>query len=166
MGLGYELHIGQAQGKRAQLELHKFLGVGVREAIMQKLTLTSKLQWQTFTLLTPTGTKMVGCIPKPLQQRKTPSYKSNRQEQKTPYQGKRRVWGEFCCPECDRRWNSGNSWANMGQECKKCKIMVYPHHQRRLDKPDSGEDLRAIHVLSIEFDARWLSTYQYFIHRL
>ena len=115
-----------------------------KHAIMQKLTLTSKLQRQMFTLLTPTGTIIVCCIPKPLQERKPPSYKGNRQQRKTPCQGKRRVWGEFCCPECERTWNSGNSWANMGQKCKKCKIMVYHHHQRRLDKPDSGESLRAV----------------------
>lgn len=33
---------------------------------------------------------------------------------------------------------AGNSWANCGQKCKKCDIMVYPYHQRPLDKPDSG----------------------------
>lgn len=26
---------------------------------------------------------------------------------------------------------SGNSWANMGQECIKCHINVYPHKQVR-----------------------------------
>ncbi|GBN65574.1 Zinc finger CCHC domain-containing protein 24 [Araneus ventricosus] len=31
---------------------------------------------------------------------------------------------------------SGNSWANMGQECIKCHINVYPHKQRPLEKPD------------------------------
>lgn len=60
--------------------------------------------------------------------------------QKTPYQGKRRVWGEFRCPTCNHTWNSGNSWANMGQQCKSCNINVYPYHQRPLDKPDSDEE--------------------------
>ena len=49
------------------------------------------------------------------------------------------VWGEFRCPMCNHYWSSGNSWANMGQKCRKCDIMVYPYHQRLLDKPDSGE---------------------------
>ena len=49
------------------------------------------------------------------------------------------VWGEFRCPMCNHYWSSGNSWANMGQKCRKCDIMVYPYHQRPLDKPDSGE---------------------------
>jgi len=62
--------------------------------------------------------------------------------QKPPYQGKSRVWGEFRCPTCNHYWSSGNSWANMGQKCKKCDIMVYPYHQRPLDKPDSGEHLK------------------------
>ncbi|CAG2060111.1 unnamed protein product, partial [Timema podura] len=54
----------------------------------------------------------------------------------TPYQGKKRCFGEYKCPKCMRRWMSGNSWANSGQECKKCHINVYPHKQRSLEKPD------------------------------
>ncbi|XP_041363529.1 zinc finger CCHC domain-containing protein 24-like isoform X2 [Gigantopelta aegis] len=62
----------------------------------------------------------------------------------TPYQGKKRCFGEYKCPKCKRKWMSGNSWANMGQECIKCHINVYPHkqthlfscHQRPLEKPD------------------------------
>ncbi|XP_048761558.1 zinc finger CCHC domain-containing protein 24-like isoform X4 [Ostrea edulis] len=54
----------------------------------------------------------------------------------TPYQGKKRCFGEYKCPKCKRKWMSGNSWANTGQSCIKCNIMVYPHKQRPLDKPD------------------------------
>lgn len=54
----------------------------------------------------------------------------------TPYQGKKRCFGEFKCPLCKRKWMSGNSWANTGQQCIKCYINVYPHKQRPLDKPD------------------------------
>ncbi|KAB7501319.1 Zinc finger CCHC domain-containing protein 24 [Armadillidium nasatum] len=54
----------------------------------------------------------------------------------TPYQGKKRCFGEFRCTKCKRKWMSGNSWANCGQECIKCRIKVYPHKQRPLDKPD------------------------------
>nr|XP_027195749.1 uncharacterized protein LOC113790301 [Dermatophagoides pteronyssinus] len=54
----------------------------------------------------------------------------------TPYQGKKRCFGEFKCPSCQRKWMSGNSWANSGQMCVCCRIMVYPHKQRPLDKPD------------------------------
>ncbi|CAH1230746.1 ZCCHC24 [Branchiostoma lanceolatum] len=54
----------------------------------------------------------------------------------TPYQGKRRCFGEFRCPECDRSWVSANSWADMGQECQTCKINVYPHSQKKLEKPE------------------------------
>lgn len=53
----------------------------------------------------------------------------------TPYQGKKRCFGEYKCPKCKRKWMSGNSWANMGQECIKCHINVYPHKQRPLEKP-------------------------------
>jgi len=54
--------------------------------------------------------------------------------QKTPYQGKK-VFSEFRCPTCKRYWSSGNSFANKGQKCMKCDIMVYPYHQCPLDIP-------------------------------
>ncbi|XP_059472413.1 zinc finger CCHC domain-containing protein 24-like [Neocloeon triangulifer] len=54
----------------------------------------------------------------------------------TPYQGKKRCFGEYKCPKCKRKWMSGNSWANMGQECIKCRVNVFPHKQRPLEKPD------------------------------
>lgn len=57
-------------------------------------------------------------------------------EGKTPYQGKKRCFGEYKCQKCKRKWMSGNSWANMGQKCIKCHLNVYPHKQRPLDKPD------------------------------
>ncbi|XP_033101447.1 zinc finger CCHC domain-containing protein 24-like [Anneissia japonica] len=50
----------------------------------------------------------------------------------TLYQGSKRMFGEFRCPKCNRRWMSGNSWADFGQECKNCKINVYPYTQRKL----------------------------------
>lgn len=57
-------------------------------------------------------------------------------EGKTPYQGKRRCFGEYKCPKCNRQWMSSNSWANFGQQCKKCHRNVYPHKQRPLQIPD------------------------------
>ena len=54
---------------------------------------------------------------------------SKRTKKLTPYQGKYRCFGEFECPKCGREWMSGNSWANTGQECERCEIMVYPHKQ-------------------------------------
>ncbi|XP_033109341.1 zinc finger CCHC domain-containing protein 24-like [Anneissia japonica] len=56
----------------------------------------------------------------------------------TPYQGKKRVFGEFRCPKCNRMWMSGNSWADFGQECQTCKVNVYPYSQRPLKF--SGEE--------------------------
>ncbi|KAK6301391.1 hypothetical protein J4Q44_G00274440 [Coregonus suidteri] len=65
------------------------------------------------------------------------SYKARpKGEGLTPYQGKKRCFGEYKCPKCKRKWMSGNSWANMGQECMKCHINVYPQKQRPLEKPD------------------------------
>ncbi|KAF6251282.1 hypothetical protein COO60DRAFT_1676828 [Scenedesmus sp. NREL 46B-D3] len=60
----------------------------------------------------------------------------------TPYQGDKRCFGFYRCPTCRRRWTSGNSWANMGQECQKCLINVYPYKQQPLEK--SEEDLERI----------------------
>ncbi|XP_055314381.1 uncharacterized protein LOC129575246 [Sitodiplosis mosellana] len=57
-------------------------------------------------------------------------------EGRTPYQGKKRCFGEYKCTKCKRKWMSGNSWANMAQECIKCQIKIYPHKQRPLEKPD------------------------------
>lgn len=42
----------------------------------------------------------------------------------TPYQGRDRVFGYFCCPSCNCEWQSGNSWANCGHECQRCRINV------------------------------------------
>ncbi|XP_071483638.1 uncharacterized protein [Diadema setosum] len=67
----------------------------------------------------------------------------------TPYQGKKRCFGEYKCPKCKRKWMSGNSWANMGQECIKCHINVYPHKQRPLEKLD-GLDVSAYDHLKIK----------------
>lgn len=52
-------------------------------------------------------------------------------EGRTPYQGKKRCFGEYKCSKCKRKWMSGNSWANMAQECIKCQIKIYPHKQVR-----------------------------------
>lgn len=47
----------------------------------------------------------------------------------TTYQGTDRMFGDFRCSKCNRTWSSGNTWANMGQKCLKCDIMVYPYNQ-------------------------------------
>ncbi|ODN00785.1 Zinc finger CCHC domain-containing protein 24 [Orchesella cincta] len=58
----------------------------------------------------------------------------------TPYQGDLRCFGEFQCPMCRREWKSGNSWANMGQECEKCRINVYPYKQSTLKGGGNKDD--------------------------
>ncbi len=49
----------------------------------------------------------------------------------TPYQGRRRCFGEYVCTRCNRRWMSGQSYANITQKCTKCKIDVVPTKQVR-----------------------------------
>ncbi|CAD5116806.1 DgyrCDS5653 [Dimorphilus gyrociliatus] len=53
---------------------------------------------------------------------------------KTPYQGPRRVYGEFQCSNCKKKWVSGYSWANTAQLCANCKCEVFPHVQKKLIK--------------------------------
>ncbi|XP_068083727.1 zinc finger CCHC domain-containing protein 24-like [Anabrus simplex] len=59
-----------------------------------------------------------------------------KREGRTPYQGDKRCFGEFKCKKCKRKWMSANSWANIGQECTTCRVLIYPHKQRPLKKPD------------------------------
>jgi hypothetical protein len=47
----------------------------------------------------------------------------------TPYQGRKKCYGEFICTICKRRWTSQNSVANEAQSCLKCGIAVFPHKQ-------------------------------------
>ena len=56
----------------------------------------------------------------------------------TPYQGSKRVYGYYQCHQCHKRWESGNSWANTHQECKKCKVKVYPYRQKKLEEREGS----------------------------
>jgi hypothetical protein len=47
----------------------------------------------------------------------------------TPYQGKKRCFGEFACPSCQKVWRSAYSKANTPQRCCKCEIDVFPSKQ-------------------------------------
>lgn len=52
-------------------------------------------------------------------------------DKNTPYQGRRRCFGEYRCEKCNRTWMSGNSWANTAQMCQTCQIRVFPYKQVR-----------------------------------
>ena len=52
----------------------------------------------------------------------------------TPYQGNRRVYGYFQCGGCNKTWESGNSWKDTFQKCKRCNSEVYPYKQKALEK--------------------------------
>ena len=45
------------------------------------------------------------------------------------------MFGKFRCPQCNRTWASGNTWANTTQQCQRCLIDVLPYHQQKLEKP-------------------------------
>jgi len=50
-------------------------------------------------------------------------------EELTPYQGRKKCYGEFQCEMCKRKWTSQNSVANEAQSCIKCHVPVFPHKQ-------------------------------------
>ncbi|CAI4223787.1 unnamed protein product [Auanema sp. JU1783] len=52
----------------------------------------------------------------------------------TPYQGRKKCYGEFQCQQCKRKWTSQNSVANEAQSCIKCHISVFPHKQLPVEK--------------------------------
>jgi len=43
-----------------------------------------------------------------------------------------RMFGEFYCQHCHRRWSSGVAWQGKGQQCKTCRRMVLPKSLRPL----------------------------------
>jgi hypothetical protein len=51
----------------------------------------------------------------------------------TPYQGKRRCFGEFECFGCGKKWKSAKSRANEAQPCTKCFQLVFPVRQKSFD---------------------------------
>jgi len=53
-------------------------------------------------------------------------------EIKTPYQGKKRCFGEFKCQACGKEWKSANSRANETQTCTRCYMQVLPIRQKSL----------------------------------
>uniref|UniRef100_A0A914I3J8 CCHC-type domain-containing protein n=1 Tax=Globodera rostochiensis TaxID=31243 RepID=A0A914I3J8_GLORO len=55
-------------------------------------------------------------------------------EELTPYQGRKKCYGEFQCEQCKRKWTSQNSVANEAQSCIKCHVPVFPHKQLPVDK--------------------------------
>lgn len=60
----------------------------------------------------------------------------------TPYQGRKKCYGEFQCQQCKRKWTSQNSVANEAQSCIKCHVLVFPHKQVSClrDKKDANVD--------------------------
>jgi hypothetical protein len=50
-------------------------------------------------------------------------------EVKTPYQGKKRCFGEYKCEKCQKTWKSSQSKANEPQICNSCGNLVYPFKQ-------------------------------------
>lgn len=72
----------------------------------------------------------------------------------TPYQGQGRVFGTFLCVQCSNSWRSAGSWANMGQNCRKCHEHIYPHIQVSL-----------LSIAQMSVDAEPLAVYLSMIRR-
>uniref|UniRef100_A0A0N5AI26 Zf-3CxxC domain-containing protein n=1 Tax=Syphacia muris TaxID=451379 RepID=A0A0N5AI26_9BILA len=69
-------------------------------------------------------------------------------EELTPYQGRKKCYGEFQCQQCKRKWTSQNSVANEAQSCIKCHIAVFPHKQLPVDKAVAMGLVKAQRVVS------------------
>ena len=63
-----------------------------------------------------------------------PSRFNSPYDELTPYQGRKKCYGEFQCQQCKRKWTSQNSVANEAQSCIKCHVLVFPHKQLPVDK--------------------------------
>ncbi|VDK77542.1 unnamed protein product [Litomosoides sigmodontis] len=68
-------------------------------------------------------------------------------EELTPYQGRKKCYGEFQCQQCKRKWTSQNSVANEAQSCIKCHISVFPHKQLPVDKAVSMGLVKAQRII-------------------
>ena len=44
------------------------------------------------------------------------------------------MFGEFECVPCGNTWSSGNAWEDMGQQCRECEEMIFPHNLRPLQR--------------------------------
>ena len=77
----------------------------------------------------------------------------------TPYQGKRRCFGEYRCDDCGREWMSGNSWSDTAQKCESCKKDIYPHRQRPLEKGENMSDPNKRHPQELCQRCRSLGRY-------
>ncbi|KAK6752180.1 hypothetical protein RB195_003539 [Necator americanus] len=65
----------------------------------------------------------------------------------TPYQGRKKCYGEFQCQQCKRKWTSQNSVANEAQSCIKCHIPVFPHKQLPVEKAVAMGLIKAQHAI-------------------
>ncbi|PAV75851.1 hypothetical protein WR25_14149 [Diploscapter pachys] len=65
----------------------------------------------------------------------------------TPYQGRKKCYGEFQCTSCKRKWTSQNSVANEAQSCIKCHIPVFPHKQLPVEKAATLGLIKSQHVI-------------------
>jgi hypothetical protein len=60
----------------------------------------------------------------------------------TPWRGDQghRVFGEFRCTKCNKRWRSAATYCDKQQACQNCKVWMYPYAQRPLERKDLSDD--------------------------
>ncbi|GMT22246.1 hypothetical protein PFISCL1PPCAC_13543, partial [Pristionchus fissidentatus] len=68
----------------------------------------------------------------------------------TPYQGRKKCYGEFQCQVCKRKWTSQNSVANEAQSCIKCHVPVFPHKQLPVEKALAMGYIKASKALPVK----------------
>ncbi|OMJ88588.1 hypothetical protein SteCoe_9452 [Stentor coeruleus] len=58
----------------------------------------------------------------------------------------RRKFGFYHCKDCNRKWQSANSWEEFGQECQRCGKLVMAYKRQNLIKPEENKiDLKKEH---------------------
>ena len=58
----------------------------------------------------------------------------------------RRLFGKFICPECNKGWQSANSWKDYKQQCKSCETYAEPYYLNLLEYQGQSGDLEKSHL--------------------
>lgn len=58
----------------------------------------------------------------------------------------RKMFGYYRCKDCNRHWQSANSWRDYGQKCQSCKKIVFAYRRDEFIKNEENKiDLKKPH---------------------
>lgn len=62
----------------------------------------------------------------------------------------RKKFGYYHCKDCNRKWQSANSWEEFGQKCQRCDKVVMAYRRENLIKPEENKiDVTKAHPRSL-----------------